>query len=72
MRRCLSHWSRVVANRSANIYDLYQPEHTIPEPDWSVLPAFQDMVENGFDDRRIASIDHPVLRKLRGYVDDNE
>jgi hypothetical protein len=58
--------------KSANIYDLYLPEQAIPEPEWKELPPFQDMVENGFDDRRITSIDHPVLRKLRGYTDDAE
>lgn len=56
VQRSVSQWVRVVSRKSANIYDLYLPEQAIPEPEWSELPPFQDMVENGFDDRRITSI----------------
>jgi hypothetical protein len=65
-------WRRVIARKGANTYDLYAPEDAIPEPDWSTLPPFMEMVESGFDDRMIMSIDHPVLRKLRGLRDDDE
>ena len=72
VQRSVSQWVRVVSRRAANIYDLYLPEQPIPEPKWSELPSFPEMLENAFDDRRITSVDHPVLRKLRGYVDNDE
>jgi hypothetical protein len=72
VRSCKCEWRRVVARKSANIYDLYKPEYTIDEPDWSGLPSFPEMLENGFEDRRITSVDHPVVRKLRGFNDGDE
>jgi hypothetical protein len=63
---------RVVARKAANTYDLYQPEQSIPEPDWSGLPPFLQMVENGFEDRFITSLEHPVILKLRGFANDDE
>ncbi len=72
VRAATDNWRRVVARKSANTYDLYDPEDTIPEPDWSTLPPFMEMVESGFEDRLIYSNDHPVLRKLRGMRDDDE
>jgi hypothetical protein len=65
-------WVRVVARKAANTYDLYQPEDTLPEPDWSRLPSFMSMVESGFDEKMITSLDHPLLRRLWGFADDVE
>jgi len=65
-------WIAVVARRSANTYDLIEPEDAIPEPDWSALPPFMEMVESAFDGHMITDIDHPFLRKLRGYRDDDD
>lgn len=63
-------WIRVVARRSANSYDLYEPEDALPEPDWSRLPSFMDMVESGFEEKMILSLDHPIFRRLRGLIDE--
>jgi len=65
-------WVAVVARRSANTYDLIEPEDVIPEPDWSVLPPFTEMVESAFEDHMITHLDHPFLRKLRGFRDDDD
>jgi hypothetical protein len=65
-------WAAVVARRSANTYDLIEPEDTIPEPDWSSLPTFTEMVESAFDGHMITHLDHPFLRKLRGFRDDDD
>jgi len=72
LKACMSAWRRVVARKAANTYDLYAPEQPIPEPTWEGLPTFIEMVENGFEDRLITSIDHPAFRKLRGFADDDE
>lgn len=66
-----SMWVAVVARRSANTYDLIEPEDAIPEPDWSSLPSFTEMVESAFDGHMITHLDHPFLRKLRGFRDDD-
>jgi hypothetical protein len=62
----------VVARKSANTYDLYEPEGILPEPDWSRLPPFMEMIESGFEEKMITSLEHPILRKLRGLADDND
>lgn len=64
-------WVAVVARRAANTYDLIEPEDSIPEPDWSSLPSFTEMVESAFDGHMITNLDHPFLRKLRGFRDDD-
>lgn len=46
VRRCSTQWFRVVARKSANIYDLYEPEHTIDEPDWSAGALAPDVVRD--------------------------
>lgn len=65
-------WVAIVARRSANTYDLIEPEDIIPEPDWSVLPPFAEMVESAFEDHMVMHPDHPFLRKLRGFRDDDD
>jgi len=65
-------WIAVVARRAANTYDLIEPEDTIPEPDWSALPPFGEMVESAFEDHMITYPDPPFLRKLRGFQDDDD
>lgn len=69
---CLSKWGRVVARKAANTYDILGPEQAIPEPNWSELPPFLEMVEDGFEDRFITNLDHPMLRKLRGLDNEDE
>lgn len=68
--RCAEQWLKVVARRGPNIYDLYTSEYPIPDPDWSALPTFDKVLEEAFEGRMIESLDHPVLRKARGYLDD--
>jgi hypothetical protein len=65
-------WVAVVARRAANTYDLVEPEDAIPEPNWSALPPFSEMVESAFEDHMLTNLDHPFLRKLRGLRDDND
>lgn len=65
-------WVAIVARRSANTYDLIEPEDTIPEPDWSALPPFAEMVESAFEDHMVTHPEHPFLRKLRGFRDDDD
>jgi hypothetical protein len=72
LRTAREGWVRVVSRKGANTYDLYDPENPIPDPDWSKLPPFIEMVEDSFEGRLVNSLEHPLLRKLRGLHDDEQ
>jgi hypothetical protein len=58
-------WVRVAANMSLGAYEVYEATGDIPEPAWPDAP-FAKLLEVAFKDRFIQSIEHPVIRKLRG------
>lgn len=69
---CTGEWHKVVGRKGPNIYDLYVPAESIPQPDWSGLPPFEEMLLSAFDSRMIEDLDHPQLRKARGCFDVDE
>jgi hypothetical protein len=60
-------WVRVLANMSLGAYDVHQASGDLPDPEWPDT-SFRDILAIAFKDRRIDSLDHPVLRKLRGEL----
>ncbi len=61
-------WVRVVSNVQLGAYEVYESD-TTTEPEWpGDIPDFQRAIELAFRDRFITSLDHPVLRRLRGEV----
>ena len=60
-------WIRVVANKSLGAYEVYQAFADIPEPEWPDT-TFQEIFRVAFKDRLISSLDHPVVRLLRGEI----
>jgi hypothetical protein len=58
-------WVRVTANLSLGAYDVLEAVAQLGEPDWPVLP-FRELLRVAFRDKLIDSLDHPVLRRLRG------
>jgi len=58
-------WVRCKANRSLGAYDILQVEACIAEPTWPDL-TFQEVIRIAFRDRLITSMDHPVIKRLRG------
>jgi hypothetical protein len=60
-------WVRVTANMVLGGYEVWQATASLPEPDWPELP-FRDILRIAFKDRFIDTLDHPVLRRLRGEV----
>ena len=60
-----SRWVRTVANMTAGMYDTYQAEGELSDPNWPDL-TFQQILKLCFEKRFITSHDHPVLRILRG------
>ena len=60
-------WVRVVANLSLGAYDVYQATGNLSEPVWPE-ENLQSLLRIAFKDKLIQSLDHPILRRLRGEV----
>jgi hypothetical protein len=60
-------WVRCKANRSLGAYEIFQAEAGITEPTWPEL-TFQEIIRIAFRDRLIMSLDHPVIKRLRGLA----
>lgn len=65
--RAESKWIRLAANMGVGTYDVFEALIEIDEPEWPELP-FQRLLEMAFKDRFVDSIEHPVIRRLRGEV----
>jgi hypothetical protein len=60
-------WVRLAANMSLGAYDVLQAGGQLGEPVWPQEPL-ADLLRIGFRDRYINTLDHPVVRRLRGEV----
>jgi hypothetical protein len=60
-------WIRVVANKMNRCYDVYRAKGDLLDPTWP-KESFKHILEVAFRDRYITSLDHVVIRKLRGEV----
>jgi hypothetical protein len=58
-------WVRLVPNLYLGAYEVFEASGDLPEPQWPDLP-FREILRIAFKDHTIASVDHPVLRRLRG------
>jgi hypothetical protein len=58
-------WVRVVANLDLGAYDIFQASAQLADPEWPEI-SFNQILRVAFRDRLINSLDHPVLRRLRG------
>jgi hypothetical protein len=59
-------WVRVQANMSLGAYEVCTSE-TEKAPEWPDVP-FRELLRIAFKGRLIDSLDHPVLRRLRGEL----
>jgi hypothetical protein len=62
-----SKWIRLTSNRSLGAYEIYEATGSIPDPEWPEY-GFKEILKIAFRDRYIDTIEHPVLRRLRGEV----
>lgn len=60
-------WVRVVSNRALGAYDVHVAPASASwgEPQWPT-EKFEDLLRRAFKERFIRSLDHPVLKRLRG------
>ena len=64
--RAETRWIRLAANMAASCYDVYEAAAELSEPEWPEDTTFRDLLKLAFQARTIESLDHPVLRALRG------
>lgn len=60
-------WVRVQANMSLGGYDVFSAVSSLPVPQWPEL-SFREILNVAFKNAIIDTLDHPVLRQLRGEV----
>lgn len=58
-------WIRMAANMAAGAYDVFRAKGDFGDPTWPDM-SFDDIVRIAFRERFIDSLDHPILRELRG------
>jgi hypothetical protein len=60
-------WVRVKANMALGGYEMFVAESAMVEPAWPEV-TFQELIRLAFRDRLIDTIDHPVIKRLRGLA----
>ena len=60
-------WLRMASNTSLGAYEIYEATGQLPEPEWPNL-SFVKILEVAFRDKFIRSLDHPLVRRLRGEI----
>jgi hypothetical protein len=58
-------WCRMVSDMTSGMYTHFEPTAELPDPKWPEL-SFKEIVKLAFRGRMIDSLDHPVVRELRG------
>jgi hypothetical protein len=66
--RSMARWLRVRANMALGAYEMIVAEREIPDPDWSEVEPFQDLLRIAYGARLVTDLDHPVIRRLRGLA----
>ena len=65
--RAKSKWVRVQADMSLGAYRIWEARGDLPEPEWPEQ-SLRDLLSIAFKGRYVDSLDHPVLKRLRGEV----
>jgi hypothetical protein len=60
-----SGWMRLASNRDVGAYDAYPATAITDEPVWPEK-TFKEILSLAFKDRFIATMDHPIVKRLRG------
>jgi hypothetical protein len=65
--QAMEHWVRVVANMDAGAYDVLLATGNFTDPKWPEL-SLKEILKIAFKDKVVDSLDHPVIKKLRGEI----
>jgi hypothetical protein len=60
-------WVRVKASTSLGAYEIFRASGAIPDPEWPDL-SFREILKIAFRDHYIGTLDHAVIKRLRGQV----
>lgn len=60
-------WIKIRGDRPAGMYQVLEAADQRGEPEWPNLD-FKELLKLGFKDRLIGSADHPVVRRIQGFV----
>jgi hypothetical protein len=60
-------WVRIKANMALGAYEIFESQGVIPDPEWPELP-FNELLRIAFRDRFVSSLDHPLIKRLRGHA----
>jgi len=63
----MTRWVRVKANMSLGAYEITVAESAMADPIWPEL-SYQELVRIAYRDRMVTTIDHPVVKRLRGLA----
>lgn len=61
----MERWICVKANMSLGAYEIFEAASTVSDPKWPEL-TFQELLKVAFRDRFVNSLDHAVIKRLRG------
>jgi hypothetical protein len=61
------HWVRMTANMSLGAYEIYKAGDKLPEPEWPESD-FTELLQTAFQGKVIDTLDHDIVRKLRGEI----
>lgn len=65
--QAMTDWTRVSADMSLGAYQMVVAEAITSQPVWPDV-SFQELIRIAFRDRLITSLDHPVIKRLRGLT----
>jgi hypothetical protein len=65
--RGMNQWVRMTSNMSLGAYEIFEPLGDISAPNWPDI-SFEEILKVAFRDHIVDSIDHPLVKQLRGAV----
>jgi hypothetical protein len=63
----MTRWVRVKSNMDLGAYEIFTATGTLQDPTWPDL-SFNELLRIAFRDRIVDSVDHPVIKRLRGLA----
>ena len=63
----MTRWVRMKSNRSLGAYEITMAAGEMADPVWPDL-SFQELIKIAYRDRMITSLDHAVVKRLRGQT----